>query len=100
MFGIHIVNVLQGSGWWKYKFCYGKSVVQYHIEKQDGRKQGVSFTLGVFNKNSHLDWLKRNPHKRPKPLSTRTFVSHFYGGGAPCENSGKQRETEVRIKII
>lgn len=90
-----------GSGWWKYKFCYGKSVEQFHIEKfKDGGERRISISLGVFDIYNHLDWLKRNPHKRPKPLSSRTYVSHFYGGGDICESTGKPRETEVKLKCV
>lgn len=36
-----------GTGWWKYEFCYGKTVEQYHIEK-DGSK--TSILLGKIYK--------------------------------------------------
>ncbi len=31
-----------GSGWWKYEFCYGKKVDQFHIE------ENVSYTNKLF----------------------------------------------------
>lgn len=90
-----------GGGWWKYKFCYGQYVEQYHVDKRkEGGEHRISISLGVFDKSVHLDWLKRNPHKRPKPLLSRTYVSHFYSGGDLCEKTGKPRETEVKLKCV
>lgn len=86
-----------GSGWWKYEFCYGKSVKQYHVEK-DGSK--TSIDLGVFIKDEHLKWLEKHPHKRPKPLAQRTQLSHFYSDGSHCDKTGKPRQTEVKLKCL
>lgn len=84
--------VFQDFGWWKYEFCYGKYIIQYHIEK-DGSKTVIN--LGNFIKTAHLEWLQNNPHKRPEPLSVRKHVSHFYTGGTICGKTGKPRHTEV-----
>ncbi|CAH1373828.1 unnamed protein product [Tenebrio molitor] len=86
-----------GTGWWRYEFCYGKSVEQYHIEK-DGSK--VTIKLGTFNKQKHLDWIEQHPHKRPKPLSQRTQLSHLYSDGSVCDKTGKPRQTEVKLKCL
>lgn len=86
-----------GTGWWRYEFCYGKSITQYHIEK-DGTK--VSINLGVFIKDKHLEWLKEHPHKRPKPISQRKVLSHFYSNGEICDKTGKPRQTEVKLKCL
>lgn len=86
-----------GTGWWKFEFCYGKSVEQYHIER-DGSK--TSINLGIFNKKTHLDWIGQNPHKRPKPLNQRKHLSHFYSDGTICDKIGKPRQTEVKLKCL
>lgn len=86
-----------GSGWWKYEFCYGKSVEQYHIEK-DGTK--TSINLGRFDRNKHLEWIESNPQKRPKPLSQRKQLSHFYSDGTVCDKTGKPRQTIVKLKCL
>ena len=86
-----------GTGWWKYKFCYGKSVEQYHIEK-DGSK--TSINLGKFNKAKHLEWLASHPQKRPKPKGQRTQLSHLYSDGSICDKTGKSRQTEVKLKCL
>ncbi|PSN40562.1 Endoplasmic reticulum lectin 1 [Blattella germanica] len=86
-----------GSGWWKYEFCYGISVDQYHLEK-DGTRTVVH--LGKFDKAKHLEWLEKNPHKRPKPLSHRKQITHLYSGGTPCDMTGKPRQTETCEYIL
>ncbi|XP_043270863.1 endoplasmic reticulum lectin 1 [Venturia canescens] len=86
-----------GNGWWKYEFCYGRSVVQYHIER-DGSKTIVD--LGKFDRDKHIQWIKAHPQKRPKPLAERKQLSHFYSDGSSCDKTGKLRQTEVRLKCI
>ena len=73
-----------GTGWWRYEFCYGSKVNQYHEEK-GGPKTVIN--LGRFNLQKHLDWLKENPSKRPKPIQSRKHISHFYSDGDFCEIS-------------
>ncbi|XP_011343381.1 endoplasmic reticulum lectin 1 isoform X3 [Ooceraea biroi] len=85
-----------GNGWWKYEFCYGRSVVQYHVEK-DGTKTIVN--LGRFDKQKHLEWLAAHPNKRPK-LDEKKQLSHFYGYGSSCEQTGTFRQTEVKLKCV
>ncbi|KAL1491163.1 hypothetical protein ABEB36_011803 [Hypothenemus hampei] len=84
-----------GSGWWKFEFCYGKSVEQFHIERDSSR---TSINLGIFSKDKHLEWIKEHPHKRPKPLENRKQLSHFYSEGSICDKTGKPRQTEVKLK--
>ncbi|XP_012252600.2 endoplasmic reticulum lectin 1 isoform X2 [Athalia rosae] len=84
-----------GNGWWKYEFCYGNTVNQYHIER-DGTKTVVN--LGTFNKLKHLEWVEAHPNKRPKPIAQRRQLSHFYSDGSVCDKTGKPRQTEVKLK--
>ncbi|XP_029178279.1 endoplasmic reticulum lectin 1 isoform X1 [Nylanderia fulva] len=86
-----------GNGWWKYEFCYGRSVVQYHIER-DGTKTIVN--LGRFDKQKHLEWIAAHPHKKPKPLELRKHLSHFYSDGSSCDKTGASRQTEVKLKCV
>ncbi|CAL7934550.1 unnamed protein product [Xylocopa violacea] len=86
-----------GNGWWKYEFCYGRSVDQYHIER-DGKKTIVN--LGKFDKQKHLEWIAANPHKKPKTLELRKQLSHFYGDGSICDKTGNPRQTEVKLKCV
>ncbi|XP_012060048.1 PREDICTED: endoplasmic reticulum lectin 1 [Atta cephalotes] len=86
-----------GNGWWKYEFCYGRSVVQYHIER-DGTKTIVN--LGRFDKQKHLEWIAAHPQKKPKPLELRKHLSHFYSDGSSCDKTGTSRQTEVKLKCV
>ncbi|CAH2991090.1 unnamed protein product [Chilo suppressalis] len=86
-----------GTGWWKYEFCYGKDVIQYHVDRT-GEK--TTLLLGKFDEQAHLDWIKENKRKAPKPVEQRTSVSHFYSGGDICDKTGKPRQTEVKLKCF
>lgn len=84
----------QGTGWWKYEFCYGRYVRQFHNDKNGE----TSIILGFFDEALHKKWLDENESKKPKP--TRTHLSHFYQGGNLCEKTGQKRQTEVKLKCM
>lgn len=85
--------ILQGNGWWKYEFCYGRAVTQYHIETGGSK---TVLNLGEFNKGTHMAWVDADPAKRkPKPVGQRKQISHFYSHGTACDKTGKLRQTEV-----
>jgi len=84
-----------GTGWWKYEFCYGKKVDQYH-EEGGGKKTVIN--LGHFNLENHLEWLEKYPNKRPKEGDMRKQVSLFYSGGDVCDLTGNSRKVEVKLK--
>ncbi|XP_053612554.1 endoplasmic reticulum lectin 1 isoform X2 [Plodia interpunctella] len=86
-----------GTGWWKYEFCYGKRVTQYHVDRSGGRS---SVLLGEFHEERHLRWLRDNRGKAPKPVEYRTSVSHLYSGGDMCDKTGQPRQTEVKLKCL
>ncbi|CAG2116286.1 unnamed protein product, partial [Medioppia subpectinata] len=84
-----------GTGWWRYEFCYGNKVEQYHEEK--GVKKTV-ITLGKWDKREHMKWINSNPNKKPKNNKTPKQVSHYYSGGDSCDMTGKSRSVEVKMK--
>ena len=84
-----------GSGWWKYEFCYGKKVDQYHDEGQ-GRRTVIN--LGNFNMEDHVEWLDSHPAKKPKEGKMRKQVSVFYSDGDVCDMTGQPRQIEVKLK--
>eukprot|EP00092_Neocalanus_flemingeri_P090692 GFUD01114871.1.p1 GENE.GFUD01114871.1~~GFUD01114871.1.p1 ORF type:complete len:513 (+),score=176.78 GFUD01114871.1:136-1674(+) len=84
-----------GSGWWKYEFCYGKKVDQYH-EEGGGKKTVIN--LGWFTEEDHLAWLEKHPSKKPKEGTNRKQVSIFYSNGEVCDLTGKPRQIEVKLK--
>ncbi|XP_055684497.1 endoplasmic reticulum lectin 1 isoform X1 [Lutzomyia longipalpis] len=81
-----------GTGWWRYEFCYGRYVRQYHGD--------TSLILGFFDEKLHREWIEKHPHKRPKPKNVRTELTHFYQGGSECDKTGERRETEVKLKCL
>lgn len=86
-----------GTGWWKYEFCYGKYVRQFHVDKFGSK---TSILLGVFDEQAHKDFLQAHPEKRPKAKSQRRQITHFYNGGSTCDKTGQQRQTEVVLKCL
>jgi endoplasmic reticulum lectin 1 len=71
-----------------YIYVTGKSVVQYHEDKVVGQKTLIN--LGHFDEAKHLDWIEKNPSKRPKSKEFRKHVSHLYSDGDICDVTGKQ----------
>lgn len=86
-----------GTGWWKYEFCYGKYVRQFHIDKLGSK---TSILLGVFDEKLHKDFIDSHPDKKPKKNVPRKQISHFYAGGSVCDKTGQQRQTEVVLKCL
>jgi len=84
-----------GSGWWKYEFCYGMKVDQYH---EEGNGKRTVINLGKFNKQDHISWLEQHPTKKPKEVKNRKQVSIFYSNGDVCDLTGKPRQIEVKLK--
>ncbi|KAG8583861.1 hypothetical protein GDO81_008577 [Engystomops pustulosus] len=88
-----------GVGWWKYEFCYGKYVHQYHEDKDTGR---TTLVVGVWKEEQHLEWAKKNTarlyHPPDEGVQTVRMVSHFYGGGDTCELTNKPRQVIVKLK--
>lgn len=86
-----------GTGWWKYEFCYGKYVRQFHVDKFGSK---TSILLGVFDEKAHKDFLQVHPEKRPKAKAQRKQITHFYNDGSTCDKTGRKRQTEVVLKCL
>ncbi|CAL8257599.1 unnamed protein product [Lota lota] len=88
-----------GVGWWKYEFCYGKHVHQYHEDKEQGKNIVV---VGSWNAEEHLEWAKKNVARsyqlKDDGLQKVKLVSHFYGHGDLCDMTGKPRQVVVKLK--
>lgn len=84
-----------GSSWWRYEFCYGSKVDQYHEEKD---VRTATINLGKWNEFEHKKWLHKHPSKKPKPNKTPRSISHFYGNGDICDITGRPRQVEVKLK--
>lgn len=87
-----------GTGWWKYEFCYGKFVNQYH---EEGKRRTSEINLGNFDVNKHKEWITNHPSKAPaKTIDQRKVVSHHYSSGDFCELQGRPRNVEVKLKCV
>ncbi|GAB5569613.1 endoplasmic reticulum lectin 1 isoform X1 [Prionailurus iriomotensis] len=88
-----------GVGWWKYEFCYGKHVHQYHEDKDSGK---TSVVVGTWNQEEHIEWAKKNTarayHLQDDGTQTVRMVSHFYGNGDICDITDKPRQVTVKLK--
>ncbi|XP_067901039.1 endoplasmic reticulum lectin 1 isoform X2 [Heterodontus francisci] len=88
-----------GVGWWKYEFCYGKHVQQYHEDKGAGKNIIV---VGTWNKEEHITWAAKNSARSYQWKEDGTqkvrVVSHFYGNGDLCDLTGKPRQVVVKLK--
>jgi endoplasmic reticulum lectin 1 len=88
-----------GAGWWKYEVCLFKHVIQFH--QDDKTKKRTVILLGEWNNENHVEWLNKNPGKRPfKDKHLRQTVSHLYTNGDFCELTNKKRIVEVKFKCI
>uniref|UniRef100_A0A4W3GXU4 Endoplasmic reticulum lectin n=1 Tax=Callorhinchus milii TaxID=7868 RepID=A0A4W3GXU4_CALMI len=89
----------EGVGWWKYEFCYGKHVQQYHEDKGAGKSIIV---VGTWNKEDHNMWSKKNSPRSYQWMEDGEqkvrVVSHFYGNGDLCDLTGKPRQVVVKLK--
>ncbi|XP_056344628.1 endoplasmic reticulum lectin 1 isoform X2 [Oenanthe melanoleuca] len=88
-----------GVGWWKYEFCYGKYVHQYHEDKESGK---TSVVVGTWSKEEHMEWSRKNAARtfylREDGTQTVRMVSHFYGNGDVCDLTDKPRQVTVKLK--
>lgn len=95
-----------GTGWWKYEFCYGKHVIQYHNDPKLGK---TVILVGTWDKQNHIEWVKTNKPKIYKnevdpntklPSTEVKIIQNFYSNGDMCEESGKKREVVVKLKCM
>lgn len=55
-------------------------------------------TLGRWNVDKHIEWLDQHPERKPKKGKTPKMVTHYYGAGDTCTETGKARDVEVKLK--
>jgi len=87
-----------GSHWWKFEFCFGKHVLQFHEEPNSPSRTEIF--LGKWDLEKHKAYLDKNPHKKSISLSSKKQVVHYYTGGAPCDATGEPRIVEVKFKCV
>eukprot|EP00949_MAST-11_sp_MAST-11-sp1_P004478 g4478.t1 len=77
-----------GSGWWRYRWCHRREVVQFHVGKDES--ENVEWSLGKFDaqkKTSLSDQAEDSP----------VVARHYFLEGQHCDETGKGRSTEVRF---
>uniref|UniRef100_A0A1I7UT17 Endoplasmic reticulum lectin 1 n=1 Tax=Caenorhabditis tropicalis TaxID=1561998 RepID=A0A1I7UT17_9PELO len=89
--------IVGGTGWWKYEFCYGKQIIQYH---EDANGQRADILLGVFDEVLHKEWVKLDPGRRGaiKESDQIRQLNIIYTKGDICDETGAHRDVEVRIR--
>ena len=86
--------VVGGVGWWKYEFCYLKSLKQFH---QDKKGMKTEILLGIWDENRHIEHMNENG-KTVEQSKGPTFTDlHFFLGNI-CDETGLPRQVQVRIR--
>ena len=82
-----------GQGWWLYEFCYGRHVLQYHMDEMTREKTVV--LLGTWDLDDHKRWFAQASTKKKFP---KKGVVHHYSSGDVCDVTGKPRSVSVRLR--
>jgi len=104
------------SGWWSYRFCYGKEIVQYHAlpsvpnglpPVQD--PQTAHYILGKAPNSPSTDAHVRNqvPQEQTRPPNTdlqvkgdQRYLVQRLDGGTICDLTGRERTIEVQYHCV
>ncbi|KAH8378428.1 hypothetical protein KR093_011325, partial [Drosophila rubida] len=81
-----------GTGWWKYEFCYGRHVRQFHKDKNSE----VELFLGYFSEEIHKALFIAKPEKVARQ-GISSSLWHHYAHGTFCEQTGSAREVKVKL---
>ncbi|KAH8298049.1 hypothetical protein KR018_005261 [Drosophila ironensis] len=82
-----------GNGWWRYEFCYGRHVRQFHKDKSSE----VELFLGYFSEEAHRQWATSNPEKGARRPGFSSSIWHHYGRGTHCDRTNLPREVDVKL---
>ncbi|XP_034669603.1 endoplasmic reticulum lectin 1 [Drosophila subobscura] len=85
--------LIGGNGWWRYEFCYGKHVRQFHKDKNSE----VELFLGYFSEESHRQWAVANPDKGARRTGFSSSIWHHYVKGTHCDRTSQPREVDVKL---
>lgn len=85
--------LIGGTGWWKYEFCYGRHVRQFHKDKQSE----TELYLGYFSEAAHRQWIIANPEKSAKRTGYSASLWHHYEKGTRCDRTNLPREVDVKL---
>jgi len=97
-----------GTGWWRYEYCFGNHVKQFH---DDGKTERIEILLGKWDRDTHTAWAEdalkdknkaRPPAKikdypdLPVTKSPHRIATHKYINGDICDLTGKPRFVFVK----
>jgi len=85
-----------GTGWWKYEFCYGKHVLQYHewaAEAGKPKRERDEIFVGKWDEKTHLDYAKNSK----KSVVTREAVAKGTKTAKPVKETPKPPVDEQSI---
>lgn len=79
--------------YWKYSLCFKKDIKMFH-EEAGIKTQTIS--LGKFDEEKHLSWLRANPDKRRSEME----VSYLYSDGDICHETNRLRFVEAKLRCL
>ncbi|CAH8858492.1 unnamed protein product [Trichobilharzia szidati] len=87
-------------GWWTHEICFNKHVRQYHEE--ENKLNNREIRLGNWDLNAHIKWMKgqSSTEKQTSSIPSDRQISLYYGNGDLCKETGKLRETIVKLKCL
>lgn len=86
--------VIGGVGWWKYEYCFQKSLKQFHKERSGVKTE---ILLGIWDEPRHIEYLKETG-KLIDPSKKRAYIDLHYFMGDICDETGLPRQVTVRMK--
>lgn len=86
--------VIGGVGWWKYEFCYQKSVKQFHKERKGPK---IELLLGIWDEKRHKDHVTEIG-KTFDDSKIPTYTDLYFFLGSICDETGLPRQVKVRIR--
>lgn len=101
------------SGWWTYKFCKNREIVQFHVPAAAPGGQAVrdphaiEYVLGAVPAipTSSLQKSRQNPDTKPLPAEVQVKGDQRYlvqklEGGTICDLTGRERTIEVQYHCV
>nr|CAH8852688.1 unnamed protein product [Trichobilharzia regenti] len=87
-------------GWWTHEICFNKHVRQYHEDENELNNREIR--LGNWDLHTHVKWMKgkSSTEKQISSIPSDRQISLYYGNGDLCQETGKLRETVVKLKCL
>jgi protein OS-9 len=99
------------SGWWTYRFCKNREIVQFHVSASTPAGQAIrdpiEYVLGAVPAipTSSLQKARRDPDTQPLPAEVQVKGDQRYlvqklEGGTICDLTGRERTIEVQYHCV